>query len=111
MTTVRQENRSARCAAPAKMALCLVSTSAAAGALYASFARLHLEQGFQRLDVMSAREIGEAFLRACAGGELGLEYPVQCRLRIDGFDVGIDLALAWRLRPRAAPDMDVRGRG
>src|SRR3974377_1900154 len=110
MTTVRQESRSARCAA-AKMALCLVSTSAAAGALYASFARLHLEQGFQRVDVMSAREIGEAFLRACAVGEIGLEYPFDCRRRIVGFDVAIDLAAALRLRTKAAADMDVIGLG
>src|SRR6516164_3543672 len=111
MTTVRQESRSARCAAPAKMALCLVSTSAAAGALYASLARLHLEQGFRRVDVMSAREIGEAFLRACAVGEIGLEYPFDCRRRIVGFDVAIDLAAALRLRTKAAADMDVIGLG
>src|SRR5215468_12765026 len=86
------------------------SRSAAAGASYGSF-RLRVEQSFQRVDVMAAREIGEAFLRACAIGEIGLEHPFDCRRRIFGFDVTVDFAAALRVRTEAAADMDVIGLG
>src|SRR5271157_3168783 len=85
------------------------SRSGAAGASYASFARLRLEQSFQRVDVMSAREIGEAFLRPGPIGEIGFEHPFDCRRRIVGFDVAVYFAAALRLRTEAAAHMDVIG--
>src|SRR5262249_47160541 len=87
------------------------SRSAAAGASYGSFARLRVEQSFQRVDVVAAREIGEGFLRGCAIGEIGLEAPFDCRRCIFGFDVAVDFGAALGLRTEAAADMDVIGLG
>src|ERR1700747_3297188 len=87
------------------------SRSEAAGASDASLPRLPLKQSFQRLDIMPAREIGEAFLRPGAIGEIGFEHPFNCRRCIVGFDVAVYFAAALRLRAEATADMDVIGLG
>src|SRR3974390_1165552 len=87
------------------------SPPGAAGASFSSSARLRPEQGLHRVDVMTAREFGEAFLRARAIFEIGFEHPFDCRRRIVGLDVAVYFAAALRLRTEAAADMDVIGLG
>src|SRR5690349_9051390 len=93
------------------MARCPESRSAAAAAWYGSFARLRLEQGLQRIDVMPAGEVGEAFLRTGPMDQISLEHPLDRLRRVIGFDLAVDFAAALRLRAKATADMDVIGLG
>src|SRR5579864_5170471 len=87
------------------------SMSAAAEASYGSFALPCLEQSFERLDLVPARERGETFLRPGAMDEIGFEHPLDCRRRVVGFDIAVDFAAALRVRAEAAADMNVIGLG
>src|SRR5690348_6934 len=91
------------------MALSRELSSAAAAACSGSFARLCVEQIFQRIDVVAAGKIGEAFLRAGPMDQIRLEHPLDHHRRVVGFDVAVDFAAALRLWTEAAADMDVIG--
>ena len=60
---------------------------------------------------MSAREVGEAFLRAVTMGEISFEHSLDRARCILGFDLTIDFTAALCLRAEAAADMDVIGLG
>src|SRR6266446_1135399 len=78
-----------------------------AGLSSASFDGLLLEQGFERVDLMTACEGQECLLRRGAIREVGLERALDGLRRVLSFDVAVELAAKRGIGAEAAANVDV----
>src|SRR5438477_13171823 len=78
-----------------------------AGWSAASFDGLLLEQGFEYVELMAAREGQECFLRRCAMGEVGLEHALDGLRCVLGLHIAVKLAAERSIGAEAAANVQM----
>src|SRR6266540_1192313 len=78
-----------------------------AGLSSASLDGLLLEQGFERVDLVTAREGQECLLRRGPMGQVELEHALDGLRRVLGFDVAVKLTAKRGIGAEAAANVDV----